>query len=398
MHIGGSPNATPSQERLHALDGLRAVMMLLGLVLHTLCSYTSVSLGAAWPYQDSATALPVDYGVTFIHTFRMPIFFVLAGFFAALLYVRRGPLQLLRNRWQRIAVPFMLFLVLVWPPVIMGFRFANAAKASVPEPADGVLSQFNSFVPGSTIHLWFLYYLILLYLLALAAAWLVRRLPAAFAKTAAGLFAALLQRPVARLVVPIVLTTLTLLPMQGRLTTSTAFTPNLAVLAAYGLFFGFGWLLYGQRHRLASLSSFPAVQVVAAVVVFVAVERYLPRAESAGSRALLHSAMGGAVVWLLFYGLTGLFMRYLQAPSALVRWVVDASYWVYLVHLPIVIWSVALLARTGWSVTAKILVVLSITTAVSFFSYWLFVRPSAVGQLLNGRRQLRGLQALPGEA
>ncbi len=87
-----------SHGRMHALDGLRATMMLLGLVLHTAVSYTTVSLGAAWPYDDPATTVVADLGTLFIHVFRMPIFFVLAGFFAAMLYLRRGAAGLIRNR------------------------------------------------------------------------------------------------------------------------------------------------------------------------------------------------------------------------------------------------------------------------------------------------------------
>jgi hypothetical protein len=34
--------------RYHALDSVRAAMMLLGLVLHAAASYTSIPLGAAW--------------------------------------------------------------------------------------------------------------------------------------------------------------------------------------------------------------------------------------------------------------------------------------------------------------------------------------------------------------
>jgi hypothetical protein len=43
-------------QRYHALDALRATMMLLGLVLHSAVSYTARPLGAAWPYHDQQTS------------------------------------------------------------------------------------------------------------------------------------------------------------------------------------------------------------------------------------------------------------------------------------------------------------------------------------------------------
>ena len=37
-------------ERYHGLDAMRAVMMLLGLVLHSMASYTTAPIGDAWPF------------------------------------------------------------------------------------------------------------------------------------------------------------------------------------------------------------------------------------------------------------------------------------------------------------------------------------------------------------
>jgi fucose 4-O-acetylase-like acetyltransferase len=69
--------------RYHSLDALRAAMMLLGLVLHSAASYTRTPLRAAWPYHDTHNSIVFDLLLFFIHLFRMPIFFVVAGFFAA---------------------------------------------------------------------------------------------------------------------------------------------------------------------------------------------------------------------------------------------------------------------------------------------------------------------------
>ena len=70
-------------KRLHSLDALRAAMMLLGLVLHSVVSYITIAIPEAWPYQDRQTSVAFDYLVFAIHLFRMPTFFVMAGFFAA---------------------------------------------------------------------------------------------------------------------------------------------------------------------------------------------------------------------------------------------------------------------------------------------------------------------------
>ena len=79
-----------TSDRYHSLDALRASMMLLGLVLHSAVSYIREPLPEAWPYKDPNTSTLFDLVVFFIHLFRMPVFFVAAGFFGAMLMQRDG--------------------------------------------------------------------------------------------------------------------------------------------------------------------------------------------------------------------------------------------------------------------------------------------------------------------
>jgi fucose 4-O-acetylase-like acetyltransferase len=99
--------------RYHALDALRAAMMLLGLVLHSAASYTQRPLGEAWPIHDPHNSVLFDLLVVFIHLFRMPVFFFVAGFFAALLYARDSARGLARNRVRRVLLPLLLFWITV---------------------------------------------------------------------------------------------------------------------------------------------------------------------------------------------------------------------------------------------------------------------------------------------
>mgnify|MGYP000088066593 FL=1 len=72
--------------RIYSLDSLRAIMMLLGLVLHSAITY-GVYENSAWSLKDSITHISNDYIVSFIHTFRMQIFFIVAGFFGSMLLI-----------------------------------------------------------------------------------------------------------------------------------------------------------------------------------------------------------------------------------------------------------------------------------------------------------------------
>ena len=64
---------------------------------------------------DRNNAYLFDLLFHFIHSFRMPTFFVLAGFFTALLIEKRGLWGPYKNRAARVLAPFLAGLVTVLP-------------------------------------------------------------------------------------------------------------------------------------------------------------------------------------------------------------------------------------------------------------------------------------------
>jgi len=391
-----------SAVRYHALDGLRAVMMLLGLVIHAAVSYMTLPAHEeVWRFRGVQTSAFFDYVVFYIHVFRMPIFYVIAGFFAALLYLRRGPGGLARNRIYRVAVPFAVGWIILMPLTEAGFHFAIAAQQSTLangwNAAVASLTSLSIFA-DTTLHLWFLYYLLMFYAFVLVAGPLLRALPGVFRRTAKSAFGAALESPFRALLFAIP-TTLTLWPMpEGNLQTSISFVPDLNTFAAYAVFFVFGWLLYERRDELHTFQQYAWTQVILATfLVPLNTEAALRAALSEGTDAGAHAtaAISGAVmVWLLVFGITGLFLRYFDRPSPVVRYIVDSSYWLYLLHLPFTIWLPGLMTQVSWSAGTQFLVILAVMTPILLLSYDVLVRPTAIGALLNGRRYPRGLPQL----
>lgn len=87
--------------------------MLLGIVLHATLAY----IGIPWPGRDDHQLGNFGLLVPVIHGFRMPLFFLLSGFFTALLFQRRGLDGLIRNRLQRIALPLIIGCATIVPAV-----------------------------------------------------------------------------------------------------------------------------------------------------------------------------------------------------------------------------------------------------------------------------------------
>jgi len=101
---------------------------------------------------------------------------------------------------------------------------------------------------------------------------------------------------------------------------------------------------------------------------------------------LFASVLQPAYAWTMSLGLIGVFSRFSSRPSPLVSWLADASYWMYLVHVPLVM--AAQLVVRPWAMPAdiKFVLVMAMVTPVLLVSYRYGVRFTAIGRLLNGPR------------
>src|SRR5437762_4035487 len=90
-------------------------MMLLGVVLHSATLYIAAPPPHVPLITDPNTSLAMDAIFDFIHSFRMPTFFVLAGFFAALLVEKRGAWGAFKNRLARIGGPLAACALTILP-------------------------------------------------------------------------------------------------------------------------------------------------------------------------------------------------------------------------------------------------------------------------------------------
>ncbi|MEO1238092.1 MAG: acyltransferase family protein, partial [Pseudomonadota bacterium] len=86
-----APRPVEGYARYHGLDLLRAVAMLLGLVIHAPLIYFFTNIQTDFGFTQitpiEVWMLPIG---GWIHQWRMPVFFLLAGFFALLVLERRG--------------------------------------------------------------------------------------------------------------------------------------------------------------------------------------------------------------------------------------------------------------------------------------------------------------------
>ena len=378
----------PDEEpRRHELDALRAFAMLLGVVLHAALTF----FPEVWPVQDRTAGFHGPWEELFfaVHGFRMPVFFLLSGFFTAMLWRRRGLPSLIRHRLRRVALPLALAMVTVGPAMDWVVAQALGAEAKA-FSVRGLLPRLDEFH-----HLWFLW--MLLWLLAgfLVVAFVADRVRARAARDD-GAAQPAWPRWVMSLLIP-----LTLLPQFGMAgggaypmfgpDTDTGLLPPIHLLAYYAAFFAFGALAYGRRDREGALLAdtlgrrWPFVLPVTVLVVLptgLAVT-FLPEIRSWEASQVLQVIYA----WGMCLGMIGLFRILLSRERPSVRYLADASYWIYLVHLPLVIGAQIVLRDRALPSGIKFLLIAAGVTAVLLLSYQAFVRHTPIGTLLNGRKR-----------
>ena len=412
--------ATPSDatqtRRYHGLDGLRGFAMLLGIALHATLPYFSRLLGfeAAWPADDDQSGL-LFLVFDFIHTWRMPTFFLLAGFFAHLVLARRSDATFARDRLKRIGLPLALFgaVMAVVVPMVWVYGWKGEFSLDVLEGVLGERLDLDS--SGELVaHLWFLYYLLLMYAALLA----FRRLAALWRSRAgaspssgwSGVGAHLADAVYTRVPLLLALAAFALIVVRGGDESKPIWPLNAPDVLYGALFFLYGYGLYARRELIDRLSRTGALAVswgLAALVyvVHLGLIGAIDDAEKAGAdddtMGLLYLAGAlfyGACAALFSVGFVGLFERLLTSPRGWIRWLADSSYWIYVMHLPVVAFLTFWLAHLdrqgrlealtgfGWSAELKFAVACAATGALGVVTYRYLVRYTPLGTLLNGRR------------
>ncbi|WP_395943048.1 acyltransferase family protein [Brevundimonas sp.] len=380
-------------ERLHGLDALRGGALLLGVVLHGAMSFFPTQIWIVADDQRSAWASGLFFA---IHLFRMASFFLIAGLFAHMMLGRRGVWGFVKNRLVRIATPLSVFwglvmaaivAVLIWNASLQGLTAADA-------PPPPTYDWTN--VPLT--HLWFLWVLSIFY-----AGLLILRAPFA-ALDRSGAWGRTVDRATARLIGPwgpfVLGAPLALalwlhpnwIAFFGVPTPDAGLIPNTPALVGFGLAFGLGALLDRRRDLLGRIEAGWAIYLglavgagTTALMLAGGPDPVLVPMTDPATKAMTAAAFGVGTFASVFAAV-GLALRFCSGHSAVRRYVADAAYWIYIVHLPLVMAAQVLVQDWPLFWGLKLAVAVGGVLAVSFASYELLVRHSFMGRWLNGRR------------
>ena len=166
---------------------------------------------------------------------------------------------------------------------------------------------------------------------------------------------------------------------------------------AFGSAFGFGWLLQRQPALLQHWATRWPLHLAIALLATIGclwhaglAPRLVPATRDIADLAYaLAYAIAG---WSWTFALVGLGLRFLSGHNRVRRYLADASYWIYLAHLPLVMALQVAMSRVQWPWFVEFALTLAVAMALLLISYDLFVRNGFIGAWLNGRRKPRGLE------
>lgn len=341
----------PPTGRIDYLDGLRAALMLLGIPFHAALAFS----GGGWLVSSPVDSPMLIAIAHFLHAWRMPAFFLVAGLLAGLLIRRRGAYPWFRGRLRRLGMPLVFGMILTVPVqwVLVGIH----RYGTWPETWAFVRRLATAPSEWWLLHLWFLLDLLIFCaaLTVLTASPLrspLRRLADVVAGSAR-------RHPV--VTAAVVLACASLCVVIGRAAwrllqldevMNGVVSRNLVI---YAPAFAVGVLLGVRRDLLALITSraaavaFTVAAIIAAVVATTIPDSWIGAVVDSAAGTVLGLAAAAVAISAA--------RRYLRRQSRIIRWLVDASLVIYIVHQPIILaLAVALFSRGlfglwGWAVT-----------------------------------------------
>ena len=347
--------------------------MVLGIVLHAALPFVS-GLEEFWPSDpESSSAISIIF--QFIHLWRMPLFFILAGFFAKLLIERKTWKKWLTNRLVRVGIPILIFspVMMITLPWIYMYGWKNEINIT-----------FS--LEGYPHHLWFLWHLIIFVFVSCA----IRPLNIFIKNTH---FFEFLNKIVFMHKFPMVLILLVsfFIVFSGGELILNPFATSLYFLLGYSIykdvnflnFLVFNWKKYMIIGLIVS-----CFFLIFENLLYFDFQYKLPPQELDQLQDLIWLInqpikVTGAI--FISFGLIGLFESQINQFNPIGRFLSDSAYWMYLIHLPIVNLISFYMFQFPLLPEIKFLISIFSTLFLTLITYKVFVRSTYLGFLLNGK-------------
>lgn len=365
-------NNTESNTRLHYMDAMRSTLMIFGIVLHS----ANVFSDKEWAIQNIETSIIFLNLVDIIHTFRMPAFFIVSGFFCHMTLKKCKSLQFSKVRIPRILIPLIVTALTL--NILQNYILHSLGYKDI------LFNQYLYWAYGDwDSHLWFLNCLVyyfslsaLLYALIPSFLTSTSNLINNIFKVTKGTYLVLL--PVATY---ILLKVSYLIPSVGE----SDYDFSVSDSIKYSGFFIFGILLGDHRNLLHKFNDPKSIKFALFLSVLIILIYLLTK--DSQPNVLFKEYVEQLITWLSCIFCFYLFFRFFNKRSGLFTYLASASYSIYLFHHILVILFGIFIIKFNINIWFKFsFLVISVFIATNLIHYFIVRKSSMFSMLYNGKK------------
>jgi len=383
------PQLTPpaaSAGRLYYMDAARGTMMLLGVFFHTALFYSPDN--HQWVVQGNDTRASFFYLHELILSFRMPVFFMISGYFCPLVLGKLGANAFLANKARRIGVPLVSAALLI--NTAQNYLLHVQRHGHLPiRDYLGSAAYWETWINGEWVwHLWFLVNLLVYFLVAYLLARLARHGVADRVATGLARLRAMRGLPLASLILLLPLSNLAIDAVAYLLPWTQERVPlgiiSLHTVLQYVPYFAFGAICYYRESLFRRFTGLHWQSLLIWACAFAAYV-HLPERPDELPMLVLRRYVAFVLAWLGASIVLRLFQILVDSSSRLATVGVDASYTIYLFHHLLVLALGLGFMRLDWSPYLEYALIVTITTGVALLlHYVLIARSRWLSMLFNG--------------
>jgi len=362
-----------ASQRYHGLDVLRSFALILGLFFHASIPFSENPF-PLWIIYYASKSWVYDTIMVGTHSFRMPLFFLLAGFFSALLYRKLSERNYLIARTKKLIFPLIASVLFFTPIMIIEYMWAGFDTNPWETGNEFHWKNYPIF------HFWFLEILIIITVFVMIFLVSIKYL---FPNTQKAL-EQFLEADSNNNQFSWNVLFFACLGLIGYLSWSNfpgdqfiySFTviQPLDKILFYLFFFLIGWVLYRNaflfdRVRRSVTINLLVGSVALILLLWVRYWLFVHKEEQLIMLGILGNIAVPVAAVFLSLGLFGFFTHEKFKPSTTFDYLVRASYWIYLIHLPIILYVQVISA--DWQINAfiKYVFIISVTFIISCLSY-----------------------------
>ncbi|PWL38937.1 acyltransferase [Flagellimonas aquimarina] len=378
------------KERLHYIDWLRVLAFVTLILFH--CAVPFVE-HYTWEINNDETSPWITRLIWWLHQWRLPLLFFIAGVGVRFSLKRRTILAFLGERFVRLFIP-LAFAIFFVTPIQVYFEWLQKGRISVgysefyPSVYEIVPYPDGSFTWS---HMWFVAYLFVFTILLLPVFSLAK---VKWLNRFNTFFNVLFSRPIAHLflAIPFVFYFYLLYidwPEQGSLIN------DWYVFVSSITFYFLGFVLSSISSFWETCKKYRRLFLWIALLLAVSLiwkyywnwELYKPTKQ--GCNLYVYGLLNGFHIWVIILSAIGYTMKYLNFSNTYLSYLNTAVYPFYIIHQAIIVASGYFVLQWNIGIGLKLLVLVVVCVSSIWFLYHFLIRKTIVTHVLFGMKWKR---------